>query len=109
MRDTGVIGGVLSVAAPSDEPFLCICGCWTSDVVNDVDLGGTKYAFSNAGVGDGVVKNAIPVLATCELPGGAGSFEVGGELAGGVGGFDAGIAVSTEVSLLLRGKADCHS
>jgi len=93
----------------SEEPFRCICGRSASEVEKDVDRGGTKYAFSKAGVGVGVVKNMIPVLAACELPGGMGSFEVGGELGGGVGGFEAGIAVSTEVSLLFRGRADCHS
>lgn len=44
-----------------------------------------------------------------EIPGGAGSFEVGGELDGGVGDFEIGTAVSTDVSLSLRGKNDCHS
>lgn len=38
-----------------------------------------------------------------------GSFEVGGELDGGVGDFETGIAVTTEISLLLRGMVNGHS
>lgn len=97
------------MADPSEEPFWCNCGRSASAFETDVDLGGTKYAFSNAGFGDGVIKNGNLIPVNCVIPGGVGSFEVGGEVGGGVGDFDAGIAVSTEVSLLLRGRADCHS
>lgn len=92
----------------SEEPFRCICVCGRSisEREKEVERGGTKYAFSKAGVGVGVLRTGAPELTT---PGSVGSLEVGGEPDGGVGGCDAAIAVTTEVSLLLRGITDCHS